>query len=245
MSDRDRLLRSLIAELLGSFLYVFAAAGAFATVRLLVNSRTHVTPSMLLVLAIAHGVAYTVSVVIISSVAPGHINPAVTVGLAVSNHFPWKVAIPQIAAQFVGAVLGAGAIFVVGGRRAGTVGLIGSAQLSFHVSLLQGFAIEAIGTFLFLLVLIAARSNSKIDTATAAMLAGLAFVGVTFTIGYATGAVINPARSFGTNVVASFFGFTPNWAAWAVAYLAGPLVGSIAACLLYSALAQLPGGEIY
>jgi glycerol uptake facilitator-like aquaporin len=83
--------------------------------------------------------------------APGHvggnhINPAVTVGLAVSGKFPWSQVPGYIAAQVVGAIVGATAIIGVLGHKASDVGL-GVASYT-GISWTQAFTAEFVGTFI-------------------------------------------------------------------------------------------------
>src|SRR4029450_1800275 len=85
----------------------------------------------------------------LAHVSGNHINPAVTIALASTGKFPWKDVPAYIAAQLVGATIGAFAIVGVLGPRAHEVGL-GVAQFNegLGVGYVQGFFAEFVGTFI-------------------------------------------------------------------------------------------------
>src|SRR5260221_6618546 len=159
------------AELLGTFLLVFIGAGAAASVALLLHS-TGQPASManLLLVALAHGLALFIIVMIVGKVSGAHVNPAVTIGLASIGRFPWEEVIAYLVAQLIGAIAGAAAILIVYGKLAATVGHLGAPALATNTNLLQGFFIEGLGTFILVLTIVA----TAVDNLAPAGWAGLA-----------------------------------------------------------------------
>src|SRR5206468_6861060 len=95
---------------------------------------------------LAIGTRVVTAVYALGHVGVNHINPAVTLGLAVSGKFPWAQVPAYIAAQCVGAVIGAAAILGVLGHKASDVGL-GVASYG-DISWTQAFTAALVGTFI-------------------------------------------------------------------------------------------------
>jgi glycerol uptake facilitator protein len=69
---------------------------------------------------------------------------------------------------------------------------------------------------------------------------GLTLAVLILLLGSTTGGSVNPARAFGPDLVATFFGYPVNWVAFVVSYLIGPLVGGVIGAFAYVAVAALP-----
>src|SRR6476620_411418 len=122
MLDESSLLQRLVAEFLGTAFLVFVGVGAVPAT-LIVNGSAPFTMADLGMISLAFGTIVVASVYALGHVSGNHINPAVTLGLAVTGRFPWSKVPAYMAAQVVGAVIGAGAIIAVLGHRAVEVGL--------------------------------------------------------------------------------------------------------------------------
>ena len=86
--------------------------------------------------------------------------------------------------------------------------------------------------------------GAAVDTRAVAGWAPLA-IGLTLSalilfLGPATGGSVNPARAFGPDLVAVFFGYPVNWGAFIVSYLIGPLLGGVVGALAYTAVVAPP-----
>src|SRR3954467_4412598 len=110
------------AEVLGTALLVFIGVGSVPAT-LIVNGKAPFTMADLGMISLAFGTIVVATVYALGHVSGNHINPAVTLGFAVVGKFPWSRVPAYIAAQCVGAVLGAGAIIAVLGHKAVDVGL--------------------------------------------------------------------------------------------------------------------------
>src|SRR5215218_3936690 len=119
--DEPRLAQKLAAEVIGTAFLVFVGVGAVPAT-LIVNGDSPFTMADLGVISLAFGTVVVATVYALGHVSGNHINPAVTLGLAVTGKFPWSQVPAYIGAQLVGAVLGSVAIIGVLGDRASDVG---------------------------------------------------------------------------------------------------------------------------
>jgi glycerol uptake facilitator protein len=119
------------AELLGTALLVFIGVGAVPAT-LIINGDAPFTMADLGMISLAFGTIVVATIYALGHVSGNHINPAVTLALATSGKFPWREVPGYIAAQVVGATLGALAIVGVLGSKAHEVGL---GVASFNTSL--------------------------------------------------------------------------------------------------------------
>jgi len=232
------------SELLGTFLLVFIGAGAASSAALLVHNNSDLpTIAGLLLVALAHGLALFIIVMIVGKVSGAHVNPAVTIGLASIGRFPWEDVVAYVVAQIVGAVAGALAILIVYGKLAATVGHLGAPALATNTNMLQGVLIEGLGAFILVLTIVGSAADSRAPAGWAGLSIGMALAAIIMFLGPATGAAVNPARAFGPDLVNLIFGVSTDWVAFVVCYLIGPLLGGIGACWLYRYIARLPGAK--
>jgi MIP family channel proteins len=211
--DVTTLPRSLVAEFIGTFALIFIGAG----------TATALGSGHLPAIALAHGLAIMVFVAAFGDISGGHINPAVTIGLASAGKFPRSHVAPYIASQLLGAIAAA---FVLRGIFGGPVNNLGATLIDTHrITVAGGFALEAIGTFFLVnTVLNAAVRNG------AGQLAPFA-IGMTVTMcilcfGDLTGGSVNPARTLGPALASGEY-------AGILVYFAAQIVGSLAAGGLY------------
>lgn len=236
------LVERFLAELVGAFLLVFVGAGA-ATVTALTLHNTKAVPTLaeLLLIALAHGLALFVIVLVFGKISGAHVNPAVTLALASIGRFPWEEVFAYIVGQFVGAILGALALMAVYGKLAATVGLLGRPSLATNTNLVQGIVIEAFGAFILVLAIVATAIDSRAPAGWAGLAIGMALAAAIFVLGPASGASVNPARAFGPDLVSVLFGAAPvDWTAYVLCYLIGPIIGGAVAAFLYVYIARLP-----
>src|SRR5947207_9091938 len=143
------------AETLGTALLVLVGPGSVvATLVLAGKSTPAVTGADLLAISFAFGLIITALVYAFGKVSGCHINPAVTFGLAATKRFPWREVPAYWAAQVVGAVVGALAIWAVFSQSGIDLGM---GQTSFNeASTSWGSAIfaEGIGTFMLMFAIL-------------------------------------------------------------------------------------------
>jgi glycerol uptake facilitator protein len=227
------------AEVLSLFIYVLLGAGVEAGVRVAAaRSGIPLGADAYLVIGLAHGFAlFTVSI-LTHNVSGAHVNPAVTVGLASVGRFPWRAVPLQIASQCVGAILGAAAVPVVLGRTGALQGEVGAAVIAPHISLVQGMAIEALGAAVLMLTILATSGDSRAPAGWGAFAAGMSVAPITMVLAPATSALVNPARALGPEVILRILGGHADWTVLVVIDVVGPMLGALAACWVYRAIAS-------
>lgn len=105
----SRATRSWVGEMLGTFLIVFFGCGCVAT------SVTTGAQSGVFQVAIVWGLGISIAIYLTSALSGAHLNPAVTVTMAVWNGFPKRAVVPYIAAQLLGAMLAAATLLAIYG----------------------------------------------------------------------------------------------------------------------------------
>jgi len=241
MLDRQ-LLRSAGAECLAVALFVFVCCGTAATNICCSDS------AQLVAVSLAFGFTILVLAHMIGHISGGHINPAVTLGLAVTKRIdPVKAAV-YVFAQVVGGILGALVLYGTlpkehrGCLGSNTVGggaiLFGDSDTDFGVG--QAMLLEVVTTAILVLTVFATVDPANSSTKTL----GVFPIGMAVFICHLiaiplTGCGINPARSLGPGLIA--FGMIDDcekvmddhWVFWV-----GPFLGAILAALAYEHLIQ-------
>src|SRR3982750_3237084 len=146
MLDETTLFQRLGAEFIGTAFLVFIGVGSVPAT-LIVNGDAPFTMADLGMISLAFGTIVVATVYALGHISGNHINPAVTLGLAVTGKFPWRQVPAYIGAQLVGGTIGAVAILGVLGSRASDLGL-GVASYSAPVGVWQAFTAEFVGTFI-------------------------------------------------------------------------------------------------
>lgn len=234
--------RLFAAEALGLFVYVLVGAGTEAGVRASAGILgAPLGPDAYLLIGLAHGFALFTATIFTHNVSGAHVNPAVTVGLASAGRFPWRGVPAQVAGQALGGMLGAVAIPLVLGRTRALRGDLGAAVIAPHVSLVQGLVIEALGTVVLMLTVLATSGDPRAPVGWDALAAGMSVVPVTMVLAPATSALVNPARAFGPELVLRMLGGHADWTVFVVMDVVGPLLGALVACRVYRAIAGRRG----
>ena len=120
--DENKTWQKLAAEFLGTAFLVFVGVGSVPAT-LIVNGDAPFTMASLGFISLAFGTIVIATVYIFGYISGNHINPAVTLGLAVTGKFPWRQVPGYLIAQVLGAILGSFAIVGVLGQKAVEVGL--------------------------------------------------------------------------------------------------------------------------
>jgi glycerol uptake facilitator protein len=235
MHDETTLFQRLGAEVIGTAFLVFIGVGSVPAT-LIVNGKAPFTMADLGMISLAFGTVVIATVYALGHISGNHINPAVTLGLAVTGKFPWARVPAYIGAQVVGAVIGAGAIIGVLGMKASDVGL-GVASYG-DISWVQAFTAEFVGTFILVFTIFGVIHRKAAD-GFAGVAIGLVVFAAIIPVAPATGASINPARTFGPMLVQQIAGGTVKWGQLPVYLLAELLAGAVAA-LAYGAVSRTP-----
>jgi MIP family channel proteins len=214
-------LRHFVAEFVGTFALVFIGGAA------IMASRALGMEAGLIAVALAHGIILAVLVSATMRIS-GHFNPAVTIGFLAARRIEPIMAAVYLAAQITAAIVAAYALKGLLPATLTEATRLGGQAIASEVSIGQAIGLEAICTFLLVFVIFGTAVDPK-----APRIGGLA-IGATIAagilaIGPFTGGSFNPARSFGPAVASGIF-------EGQAAYWIGPILGSLAAALLYDTL---------
>lgn len=232
--------RRVAAEVLGTALLVFFGAGS--VVAALRVGEGALDYAGLGFIAFSFGLVVAIVIYGLGAISGAHINPAVTVALAVTGRFPWRDVVPYLIAQLVGAAVGALLIVGAFGMQAVDAGL-GGTQLGAGVGMLQGGVAEAVGTFLLMFAIMAMAVDARTPSAWTGWIIGLSVTCSILVIGPLTGSAINPARTFGPYLGAALFGGDVPWSQLVV-YTIGPLAGAVLAAFTYDVVARPKDAEL-
>jgi aquaporin Z len=204
--------RRLFAEVLGTFLLVLAGAGAGvvdAVSHGAVGRGASVTAPGLMVMAV---------ILFMGAVSGAHLNPAVTLGFAVRGDFPWRRVPGYVLAELLGSTLAVLLLWAMFGK----VGSLGATEPGAGISDLQAMLMEMTLTVGLVSVILGTASRSQnlgplsgLGVGSYIVLAGLWSSPI-------SGASMNPARSFGPDLVLG--NFDHYWV-----YVVGPVLGALIA----------------
>lgn len=229
---QERGLAAYLAELIGTLLLVFFVT---SVVVLYVSTGGQAQfGSDFAVVGLVHAFLLFGLIVMFGVVSGGHFNPAVTLAALVIRRIKPLDGVIYILAQLSGGVLGALLTKQLLDDE-GKATSYGAAQVSGLLSgAFAGATVEAIGTFVLVLVILAAVYSEKSFKEWAPLAIGMTLGFVVMVAGPLTGAAVNPARWFGPALVGNEWGDV-----WP--YLVGPIVGALAASGVYRFVLE-PGG---
>jgi aquaporin Z len=198
----------------------------------------------LLGVALAFGLTVVTMAYAIGHISGCHLNPAVTVGLCAGGRFPASQVVPYIVAQVVGAIIGAGVLYVIA-RGAPEFSLAGGlasngygAHSPGHYDLLSGFVCEIVMTGMFLFVIMGA-THGKAPAGFAPLAIGLALTLIHLISIPVTNTSVNPARSTGPALFVGGWALSQLWLFWVAPLIGGALGGG-----LYRWLSAEPTGVV-
>jgi glycerol uptake facilitator protein len=232
--------RRLLAEAIGTALLAFFAAGAVVAA---LSRGAEIDYPALGMVAIATALGIAVAVYAFAATSGAHLNPAVTIGLAVARRFPAGEVAPYVAAQLVGAVGGAFLLVAIFGEtEAVDAAAVGSTFVADGTSQVQALVAEVIATFTLVLAVMSLAVDRRAAAGFAGLMIGLAVGAGILLIGPLTGGSLNPARTFGPLLASSVFDGDTNWdELWL--YVVGPVVGGGLAALTYVFVAHPDDAE--
>ena len=214
----SQVFRAPVAELVGTALFVFFGAGSIV-------ANAGGVPLGPLGIALAHGVGIAVLISMTMAISGGHLNPAVSLGLWIANKIDGRRLGYYVAAQLIGAIIGALLVKAFFPSGAARVTSLGTPQISGALGLFQAISLEALFTF-FLVSAVFGTAVSPLAPKIAGFGIGLSIFTCALVGGSLTGGVMNPARAFGPALVSL------DWHGQVV-YWIGPAFGAVAAAVLW------------
>jgi len=223
------------AELLGTFWLVFGGCGSAVLAAAFPNLGIG-----FLGVALAFGLTVLTMAYAIGHISGCHLNPAVSVGLAVGKRFPASELPAYIVAQVAGAIVAAGVLFVIASGKAGfdLSGGFASNGYAEHspggYSLVACLVAEVVLTFMFLVIILGA-TDRRAPQGFAPIAIGLGLTLIHLIGIPVTNLSVNPARSTGPAVFVGGWALQQLWLFWLA-----PIVGAALAGVVYPAIAREP-----
>src|SRR5437588_2312812 len=247
MNTKPTLVAELVAEFLGTFVLILFGSGVVAMVVLFPSSNPgELVHGGYTNITLGWGLAVTMGIYIAGKISGGHLNPAVTLTLAVFRGFPWRKVLPYCIAQTAGAFAAAALVYrnylpafkQVDPQLEKTAGVFTTFP-AFPALPQAGFLDQVIGTALLLLLILAITDefNSPPGANLSPVMIGLVVVAIGMSFGGMHGYPINPARDLGPRLFTALAGFRNNGLTdgakiWWVPVVA-PLLGGLAGAALY------------
>jgi glycerol uptake facilitator protein len=233
------------AELIGTFILMLLGNGAVANV-LLTGTKGH--NSGWLVITTAWALSVFVAVVVTAPYSGAHLNPAVTIALAIAQKFAWAKVPIFILAQMLGAMAGSLTVWIFYRDHYSATHDEGLKLATFCTSPainkpVSNLTSEIIGTFVLIFVIFYITGGELGTEKTPIGLGSIGAIPVAFlvwviglSLGGTTGYAINPARDLGPRLVHALFPI-PNKGSsqWSYAWIpvVGPIIGASLAASLY------------
>ena len=230
-----------IAEFIGTAMLILLGDGVVANVTL---NKSGMKGAGSIQITFAWGLAVMVPAFIFGAASGAHFNPALTIALAIDGTIGWNIVPGYIIAQFAGAFLGACMVYVLFKEQfdatespATKLGVFstGPSVPNMPLNILS----EAIGTFV---LVFAIKGIAQVQDCAPGLSNFLVFgiiVSIGMSLGGLTGYAINPARDLGPRIAHTILPIKgkgdSNWG-YAPVVIVGPIVGAIAAVLLYGAI---------
>jgi aquaporin Z len=221
------------AEFIGTFWLVFAGCGAAV-----LEATYPKTGIGFLGVGLAFGLALLSVAYAIGHISGCHLNPAVSLGLAVGKRFGWSQVPAYVIAQLLGAIAGAAVLYVIASGNPDFSLSNGFACNGYGdhspggYSLRAGFISEAVLTFMFLVIIMGA-SHDRTPAGFAPIPVGLGLTCIHFVGIPITNLSVNPARSTATAIFVGGWAIHQLWLFWVAPILGGLLGGIFYRCLTY------------
>ncbi|KAI3804369.1 hypothetical protein L1987_25854 [Smallanthus sonchifolius] len=233
-------LKTYLAEFIATFLLCLLVSDQSLLMVCKLTADAALGPAGLVAIAIAHALALFVGVSMAANISGGHLNPAITFGLAIGGNITIITGLFYWIAQCLGSIIACLLLeFVTGGLAVPTHGVADG------LTSLQGVVFEIIITFALVYTVYATAVDPKKGS-----LGTIAPIAIGFIVGANilaagpfSGGSMNPARSFGPAVVSG--DFSQNWIYWVGPLIGGGLAGLIYGDVFIGLYETLPAAEDY
>jgi len=219
------MLAKLSAEFLGTFWLVLGGCGSAV-----LAAAFPAVGIGLLGVSLAFGLTVLTGAYSLGPISGGHFNPAVSVGLWAGGRFPARQLVPYIAVQVLGAVAGAGVLYLIASGRAdfSVAGGFASNGYAEHspggYSLAAALVSEIVMTFMFLIVILGA-TDPRAPVGFAGLAIGLALTLIHLVSIPVTNTSVNPARSTGPALFVGGWALQQLWLFWLAPMIGAAMAG--------------------
>lgn len=225
------LMQRLTAEFVGTFWLVLGGCGAAVLAAAVPDLGIGFAG-----VALAFGLTVVTMAYAFGHISGAHFNPAVTAGLCAAGRFSTSELLPYWLAQVAGAIVAAAVLYLIASGAPGFDVAAGFAANGYDEHSPGGYALEAallaevVLTFGFLIVILGS-TDSRAPAGFAPLAIGLALTLIHLVGIPVTNTSVNPARSTGPAIFVGGWALLQLWAFWVA-----PLIGGVAAGLLYRAV---------
>lgn len=227
-----------LAEFLGTMILILLGDGVVANVSL---KKSKAEGSGWIVVATGWGLAVAMAAYITGWVSGAHINPALTIGMAVVGDISWSLVPGYIISQVLGAMVGAFLVylsfrdhFAATDDADAKLGVFSTAPAIRNLK--WNFITEVIGTAMLVVGIMGINNGNNEVGALSALLAGFLVWSIGLSIGGPTGYAINPARDLGPRIAHAILPIPgkrdSDWG-YALIPIVGPIVGGVIGALIY------------
>ncbi|MGX7031599.1 MIP/aquaporin family protein [Vagococcus zengguangii] len=231
-------MQAVMGEFIGTMILILLGGGVCAACNL---NQSKAQNAGWIVIALGWAMAVTIAVFISGFMGPAHLNPAVTIAMAMTGAIEWSQVVPFIIAQLLGAIVGAILVWLAylphwdatedQGAILGTFAT-GPAIRNLPANMIT----EAIGTFVLVLALLAFGKND-LQFGNNVFAVGAVILAVGLSLGGPTGYAINPARDLGPRIAHAILPMKnkgdSDWG-YALVPIVGPIIGAIIAVLVFN-----------
>lgn len=229
-----------LAELVGTAIIILFGGGVVAGVCL---DKSKSQNAGWIVITAAWAIGVTLGIYASGSISGAHLNPAVTLALAVSGQFDWALVPLYIAAQFAGAMIGAGLVFLAYKPHFAATADKGAKLAVFSTGpaikdTVSNFVTEFIATFILLFCILSIGANKFTDGLNP-VIVGFLILGLGLSFGGPTGYALNPARDLGPRIMHALLPIPDKGDSdWSYAWIpvVAPIFGAICGALTYTTL---------
>lgn len=238
--EKGDFMSAFMGEVIGTMILIVFGGGVVAGANL---KKAFSNGGGWIVITIAWGLAVTMGVFAVGSISGAHLNPAVTIALAITGDFPWNEVVPYILAQMIGAFLGACIVYLHylphwGATKDSDAKLAVFSTGPAIPHTFSNYLSELIGTFMLVLGLLFIGANNFTEGLNP-IAVGLLIVVIGMSLGGTTGYAINPARDLGPRIahfVLPIAGKGSSNFRYAWIPVAGPILGGSLAAIVYTYL---------
>ena len=229
-------MKKYLAEMFGTMVLVLMGCGV--AVSLGCNSAEPVLTSTVIGTALAFGLSVVAMAYTIGGTSGCHINPAITLGVALSGRMQWKEAIMYMIFQIVGAIIGSAILSVLTTVSGTEVVGTGANVCQSGISITGGLIAEIVFTTVFVLVVLGATDEKRGAGNFAGLAIGLALVLVHLACIRYTGTSVNPARSIGPAIFQGGAAIQQLWI-----FIVGPFIGGALAAIIWKVIGPSPADK--
>ncbi|MBX2865275.1 MAG: aquaporin Z [Leptolyngbyaceae cyanobacterium MAG.088] len=231
------LTKRCIAEAIGTMWLVLGGCGSAVLAAVVMADDVNIGIGLVGV-SLAFGLTVMTMAYAIGHISGCHLNPAVSFGLWACKRFPGSELLPYIIAQVIGAIVGAGIVYIIASGQAGFA-LTGSNPLATNgfgahspggYSLVACLITEIVMTFMFLMIILGA-TDDRAPKGFAPIAIGLGLTLIHLISIPVTNTSVNPARSLGPAIFAGGALLSQAWLFWVA-----PILGALLAGFVYNAI---------